>query len=136
MEITTNILHNMVDKNYEILEFNENKNTNLNQFMDNIQKDIINDSSYLGKQISPERKKNDLNENINNYNLEEGISYPFDSVNLNDENSNNRYTNEEDNKRPSKKLPHFALDQDDIGNNENNSISKIENVNNDMDDNL
>ena len=126
----------MVDKNYQILEYNENKNTNLNQFMDNIQKDIINDSSYLGKQISPERKKNDLNENVNNYNLEEGISYPFDSVNLNDENSNNRYTNEEDNKRPSQNLPHFALDQDDIGNNENNSISKIENVNNDMDDNL
>jgi uncharacterized membrane protein len=135
-EVKSQNLYNMVDKNYQILEYNENKNTNLNQFMDNIQKDIINDSSYLGKQISPERKKNDLNENINNYNLEEGISYPFDSVNLNDENSNNRYTNEEENKRPSQNLPHFALDQDDIGNNENNSISKIENVNNDMDDNL
>ena len=135
-EVKSQNLYNMVDKNYQILEYNENKNTNLNQFMDNIQKDIINDSSYLGKQISPERKKNDLNENVNNYNLEEGISYPFDSVNLNDENSNNRYTNEEDNKRPSQNLPHFALDQDDIGNNENNSISKIENVNNDMDDNL
>jgi hypothetical protein len=135
-EVKNQNLYNMVDKNYQILEYNENKNTNLNQFMDNIQKDIINDSSYLGKQISPERKKNDLNENVNNYNLEEGISYPFDSVNLNDENSNNRYTNEEDNKRPSQNLPHFALDQDDIGNNENNSISKIENVNNDMDDNL
>ena len=127
------------DINNNILELKENKNQiELNN--NNINNDLNNDN-YSINQNYPEKKENELyiqninnrldSSNINNSNLDDGVSYPFDSETLNDENSNNIYKNEDvGNHIHQNTSQNFALAQNDIGNNEINSISKIENVNN------
>ena len=148
-------INNIESKNnnnnkYNILDLNENQNqiqlNNLNN--NNIKNDLNNEYNISINQNSPEKKENELyiqnNNNkldsnrINNSNLDEG-SYPFDSANLNDENSNSIYKNEEGggNHLLQNNGQNFALVPNDILNNENNSISNIENVNNYYyDDNL